>query len=493
VDGITKQGAPVHEKNPCINVNMLPPWVWMLLAIWHFFGQIKLFTNTGGMFMKVSNIKSALKTPARALAACLLSTLITHQAYAQDDDKFSIGVITFLSGGAAESFGVPAWNGGKMLIEMLNQGGILPAPYDKPGFGGLQIEPTVVDEAGGATKQVQEFRNLVQREKVDAVVGYVSSGDCLAIPPVADELKAFTILYDCGTPRVFEEGSYEYVFRTAAHAAMDNISLAKYMTSKGIKMDTIAGINQDYAWGQDSWADFIASAEQLNPGAKATTALFPKIFAGQYGTEISALIREKSDLVHSSLWGGDLQAFVLQAAPRGLFDRSQVALAAGDHVIPQLNQKMPDGVIIGARGVNGLAARPRGDELTTVLWDEYEKRYEVFPVQAPFRMWQALLGLKVAVEKAMDANGGKKPTDDELAAAMKGLEWTAPSGDIKMTLAGGHQAIQPNAIGKTQWNKDKGQMELVDIVYYDAECVNPPDGTKAIEWIKAGFPGAACK
>ena len=436
--------------------------------------------------------KARLKLAGLLVATSVVAAGLPMQAAAQEDETFKIGVITFLSGGAAESFGVPAWNGGQVLIELLNQGGVLPAPYDKPGFGGMQIEPTVVDEAGGATKQVQEFRNLVQREEVDAVVGYVSSGDCLAIPPVADELKAFTILYDCGTPRVFEEGSYDYVFRTAAHAAMDNISLAKYMTSRGVKMDTIAGINQDYAWGQDSWADFVASAAQLNPDSKTETALFPKIFAGQYGTEISALIRAKADIVHSSFWGGDLQAFVLQAVPRGLFKRSQVALAAGDHVIPQLNEKMPDGVIIGARGVNGLAARPRGDELTTVLWDEYEKRHGVFPVQAPFRMWQALLGLKVAVEKAMDANGGKKPTDEELAAAMKGLEWTAPSGDIKMALAGGHQAIQPNAIGRTQWNKDKGQMDLIDLVYYDAECVNPPDGTKAIDWIKAGFPGATC-
>lgn len=439
--------------------------------------------------MKLTNFLSVGKT----LAAGLLSVAVVNPAHAQDSEKFSIGVITFLSGGAAESFGVPAWNGGKMLIEMLNEGGILPAPYDKPGFGGLQIEATVVDEAGGATKQVQEFRNLVQREKVDTVVGYVSSGDCLAIPPVADELKAFTILYDCGTPRVFEEGSYEYVFRTAAHAAMDNISLAKYMVSRGIKMDSIAGINQDYSWGQDSWADFVASAAQLNPESKAETALFPKIFSGQYGTEISALVRKKADLVHSSLWGGDLQAFVLQAAPRGLFSRSQVALSAGDHVLPQLDDKMPNGVVIGARGVNGLAARPRGDELTTILWEEYEKRFDVFPVQAPFRMWQALLGLKVAVEKAMAANGGKKPTDEELAAAMKGLSWMAPSGEIQMALAGGHQAIQPNAIGTTQWNEETNQMELIDLVYYAAECVNPPEGTKSIDWIKAGFPGAKCE
>ena len=442
------------------------------------------------------NIKRWRRAAGTTVTSLLAATAIAGMSVfgdAKAEETFKVGVVTFLSGGAAESFGVPAWNGGKLLIDMLNEGGKLPAPYDKKGFGGMTIEAIPVDEAGGATKQVQEFRNLVQREKVDTVLGYVSSGDCLAIPPVADELKAFTILYDCGTPRVFEEGSYTYVFRTASHAAMDNISLAKYMKSRNIKAETFAGINQDYAWGQDSWADFEASMTKLMPGSTAKTSLFPKIFAGQYGTEISALIREKADVVHSSLWGGDLQAFVLQAGPRGLFDRSQVALAAGDHVIPQLGNKMPDGVIIGARGMNGLAAKPKATPLTTVLWEAYEKEHKTFPVQAPFRMWQAILGLKTAVEKAMEANGGKKPNDEELAAAMKGLEWEAPSGKIRMVLGGGHQAIQPNAIGTTKWDKDAGQMTLVDIEYYAAECVNPPDGVKAVEWIKAGFPGAKCE
>jgi branched-chain amino acid transport system substrate-binding protein len=406
-------------------------------------------------------------------------------------ETFKVGVVTFLSGGAAESFGVPAWNGGKLLIEMMNAGQ-LPPPYDQKGFGGVEIEAVVIDESGGATKQVQEFRNLVQRENVDAVLGYVSSGDCLAIPPVADELKAFTILYDCGTPRVFEEGSYKYVFRTAAHAAMDNISLAKYMKSRGIVARSFAGINQDYAWGQDSWKDFTASMETLNPGTKVSTALFPKIFAGQYGTEISAIMRAKPELVHSSLWGGDLQAFILQATARGLHKRMRIALAAGDHVIPQLGKKMPDDIVLGARGVNGLAAKARGGALTELLWDEYMKRYGVFPVQAPFRMWQGLLGLKTGVEKAMAANGGKKPTSDEMAAAMTGLTWEAPSGTITMALGDGHQAIQPNAVGLTKWDSATNQMTLVDVEYYDAECVNPPEGTKAVEWIEAGFPGAKC-
>ena len=53
----------------------------------------------------------------------------------------------------------------------------------------MKIEPVYVDENGGATKQVQELRNLYDREKVDAVVGYVGSGDCLAVAPVAEEMK----------------------------------------------------------------------------------------------------------------------------------------------------------------------------------------------------------------------------------------------------------------------------------------------------------------
>ena len=80
-----------------------------------------------------------------------------------------------------------------------------PAPYNKVGFGGMKLEFVYVDENGGATKQVQELRNLYDREKVDAVVGYVGSGDCLAVAPAAEEMKKFLILYDCGTPRIFED------------------------------------------------------------------------------------------------------------------------------------------------------------------------------------------------------------------------------------------------------------------------------------------------
>ncbi|MEY4063480.1 MAG: hypothetical protein RIT09_1273 [Pseudomonadota bacterium] len=431
--------------------------------------------------------KMKFKLALRSVA--IATTLAATCWSASAQETFKVGIVSFLSGQAAESFGIPAVNGAKVLVEAFNKGQA-PAPFNKKGFGGMTIEPIYVDENGGATKQVQELRNLYDREQVDAVVGYVGSGDCLAVAPVAEEMKKFLILYDCGTPRIFEDGKYNYVFRTAAHATMDNVALARYLKDKKIPVKTFNMINQDYAWGQDSRKDFILSMEKLYPDAKPGEDLLPKFGAGQYGTEISVLMAKPATLVHSSLWGGDLQSFILQSAPRGLFKKSQVILSAGDHVLPGLGEKMPDGTILGARGAYGLMA-PKS-KLNDWWWENYQKANNVYPVQAPYRMAQALLGLKLAVEKAMAANGGKKPTPEQLAAALKNSEWDSPAGKIRMVLGDGNQAIQETAIGRTKWDPAKKMVTIRDIQRFPAECVNPPANMKSDDWLKAGFPGAKC-
>lgn len=422
-----------------------------------------------------------------ALAAGVALAIGAGQATAQE--TFRLGVVSFLSGQAAESFGIPAVNGAKVLIEAFNNGQA-PAPYSQRGFGGLRIEPIYVDEAGGATKQVQELRNLYDRERVDAVVGYVSSGDCLAVAPVAEEMKKFLILYDCGTPRIFEERQYSYVFRTAAHATMDNVALARYLKARNIKVETINLINQDYAWGHDSREDFLLAMEQLYKGAKTQADLLPKFGAGQYGSEISALLARPADVVHSSLWGGDLTSFILQAAPRGVFQKQIGVFSAADHVLTGLGERMPNGIILGARGQYGLLS-PK-TPLNDWWWNVYSKAYNTYPVQAPYRMAQALFGLKLAVERAMAANGGRKPTPEQLAAALRGSSWESPGGTIRMALSNGHQAIQDTAIGRTRWDPAQKMVVLDDIQRFPAECVNPPATMKSNDWLKGGFPGAKC-
>ncbi len=440
--------------------------------------------------MKQGGHHSPLRARARGFAlhaaAAAIALGMAGSAAAQE---IKIGIVSFLSGQAADSFGVPAVNGAKALIDAFNSG-TAPAPYNKKGMGGLTINAVYIDENGGATKQVQELRNLYEREKVDFVIGYVSSGDCLAVSPVAEEMKKLLVLYDCGTPRLFEEAKYKYVFRTASHGAMDNVAAARYLKARNVKIDTFNMINQDYAWGHDSLKDFSLSMQVLYPNAKMQSDQRPKFGAGQYGTEISQLMSKPADVTHSSLWGGDLQALVLQSMPRGLFRKSQVVLTAADHVLVPLAEKMPDGTILGARGAYGMLA-PKSD-LNDWWWKLYQDKNGVYPVQAPYRMAQSLMGVKLAVEKAMAANGGKKPSGEQIAAALRGSEWEAPGGRVKMALADGQQAIQPTAIGRTKWDPAKKLVVMEDIVRFAAECVNPPANMKSEDWIKAGFPGAKC-
>src|SRR2546425_2334774 len=263
-----------------------------------------------------------------------------------------IGIVTFLSGPAASPFGVPARNAAEIMVEMLN-GTKAPAPYAARGFGGAALQMQLVDESGPATTQVTEFRNLAQRDNVDMVIGYVSSGNCLAVAPVAEELKKLTVLFDCGTPRIFEEASYKYVFRTGPSGTMDNVAAALYVMERNPNIRSMAGINQNYAWGQDSWTDFEAAMKALKPSIEVKTSLMTKLMSGQFGAEISTLLSSGAELVHSSFWGGDLEGLVLQGAPRGLFQKHLVVLSAGEPAINRLGTKIPDGTIIGARGPFG--------------------------------------------------------------------------------------------------------------------------------------------
>lgn len=439
--------------------------------------------SAGKSTERIHSVGLAVKVLAGAVAVCAAG--FVHA------DTFKVGVISLLSGPAAESFGTPNVNAARLLAEKLNKGEG-PGVYKTRGIGGTPIELVLVDEAAGATKVLDGFRSLVQRDGVDAVIGPIASGNCLAVAPVAEQLKVFTILSDCGTPRVFEEASYQYVFRAGAHGAMDNVALAQYLVDEKIPMKTLSSIQPDYAYGRDAWADFRGALDVLSPKTVIKSELWPKFGAGQYGTEISALIRDKSDVIHSSLWGGDLQAFILQSTPRGLLQNGRLALMAAAHVLPHMGDKMPDGVIMGERGAVGPFARP--SPLNDWFVHAYRDAYKQDPASASaYRMAQSLLGLKLAAEKAMSANGGKKPSAEELAKAMEGMEWDTPSGRIEMALGKGHQAIQDAAIGVTKWDSDKKAVTLVNVRYYDAQCINPPEGTKSVDWLKTSYRNSTCK
>jgi branched-chain amino acid transport system substrate-binding protein len=412
-------------------------------------------------------------------AALLFGALLLAAGGVAAQQPLRVGIVTFLSGPAAGPFGVPARNGFELVAELINNGAV-PAPYAGKGFGGRPIELVIIDEAGGTQKQVAEFRNLAQR--VDIVVGYISSGDCLAIAPVAEEMKKLTVLFDCGTPRIFEDASYKYVFRTGASGTMDNVAAALYVNERHPKLRSMAGINQNYAWGQDSWTDFEAAMKALKPGIEVKTSLMTKLMAGQFGAEISALMSSGADLVHSSFWGGDLEGLVLQGAPRGLFQKRVVVLSAGEPAINRLGAKIPDGTIIGARGPFGPLAPDT--EFNNWFRNTFNDRYGLPPNYAAYKATNALLGLKAAYEKAQKG-GAATPDQEQIIAGLENLSFEGVGGTVRMSLGKGHQAVMDNAIGTVRTKG--GKLTVADIKRYPAEQVNPPEGMKSEAWIKSGL------
>jgi branched-chain amino acid transport system substrate-binding protein len=440
------------------------------------------------MTLHFGNPRRVAGLAAMATVASVAIAAAQAPAPRQPPAPVRLGIVSFLSGPAASPFGVPGRNGAEIVIEALNAG-TAPAPFNTVGLGGAKIEAKYVDEAGSTAQVVTEFRNLVQRDQIDAVVGYISSGSCLAVTPVAEELKALTVYFDCGTPRIFEEAARKYVFRASPHATMDNVGAARYLLAKHKDISVYSGINQNYAWGQDSWRDFVGAMKVLAPKAAVDKELFPKLFAGEYGAEISTLLTSKSQVLHTSFWDGDLEGFVYQGQARGLDKRMPIIYTTGEASIWRLRDKMPDKTMIGGRGPNG----PLAPDTALNRWFHkiYVDRYSTPPTYPAYQMALSVLGLKVAWDKAHQAKGAK-PTTDEVAKAFEGIEYDAPSGHVKLALSNGHQGIQETAYGTYRFNKQTKEPELVDVMRFPAECVNPPNGVNADDWIKDGMKGAKC-
>jgi branched-chain amino acid transport system substrate-binding protein len=387
--------------------------------------------------------------------------------------ELKVGFVDFFSGTAAV-FGIGGKWTSEWLVEKWNREG---------GIRGVPIKLVVVDEAGGPKKQVKEYRRLVLEEKVHAVVGYTSSANCLAIAPVAEELKTLTVVHICGTHRLTEDLDLKYTFRTSNNQASDSVIMARHVMKNMPEVKSIAGINDDYAWGRDSWEAFKLAMQKLKPDIKVKAALWPKIMKGEYSAEISRLLASRADVIHVSLWGGHLISFVKQAVPRGLFKQSTVLLSVGEQVLMHVKDIMPDGVVALPRVTAGyfLDPDPEINPMQKEYVDGYTKAYGRPPDYPSYRTYQAWAGLKAAYEKAIDILG-RWPTTEQVAKAFEGLSYEVPGGNVVMR--SDHQAITGGVIGVTKFSEKHGFSILVDRTWVRAEDVTPPLGMKTLDWVK---------
>lgn len=399
------------------------------------------------------------------------------QAQATKPTEIKLGITTFLSG-PASVFGVPGKQAAEMLIEEINAAG---------GIGGVPLRAIFVDEAPGVDHLVGEFRRLVQNEQVDVMLASISSGSCLACTPLAEELKKVTLLWDCGTQRIFEEHSYQYAFRTQANATPEILAPLLYLLKTKPNYRTVAVVNQDYAWGRDSWEIWQAAQSALKPDARVVAELFPRFGSTDFSTEITRLLALRPDVILSASWGGDLDTFIRQANERRLFERSTFVLPLAESSLERVGRSLPAGHIIGARGDHWhMHPRPRDKAHLTRFVENYRRRYNAYPIYPVFHMAQALSALQAGYAKALAAKGGAWPNQVELAAAFPGLEYDTPTSRMKIREDG--QGLEQQLVGTSKRVDTHDFAVLDNMVIFPAEMVTTPAGKISTEWLKTLTP-----
>jgi branched-chain amino acid transport system substrate-binding protein len=415
---------------------------------------------------------SGRRMVARALALCAACLQFGPALAQSKPSEIKIAVVQFLSGAAAPH-DASAVNTAKLLTEQFNTSG---------GIESVHLNTIYVDEAGSTADKVAEFRRLVQDEKITIAIGYTSSANCLAVAPIADELGTLTIFHVCANYRLFDKAIYKYVFRTAAHAASENISAARYVLADKPNLKTIAGLNYDYAYGRDSWDVFKRTILKLKPDVEVAGELWTKFLATEYSAEISRLLALKPDVIHTVNWGAGLTSFTNQGETRGLFDQSLVIMTTG--LLSQA-EILPKGAAFSGRGYHLQYPDPDKNVANREYLSSYRAKFNSMPDYQGTFMAQAFYALRAAIEKAVKAKNGAWPTNEEIAAAMEGLEFDTPRG--RVLVRKDHEAVHEAMWGLTSGKKHPafGYPILDQFRVFPAADVIPPAGRKTIEWIES--------
>lgn len=392
-------------------------------------------------------------------------------------DAIRIAVITFTSGSGGV-VGGPSVNSARLTIDQINAAG---------GIDGVPLQATYIDEAGGASKNVTTFRQAA--DDADVVIGYVSSSDCLAVAPVAEALQQPTIFSACTTNKLLAGHDYQWVFRTQPPVSANALATALYVAKTRPDINSIAGLNQDYAFGRGSWKYFAAAMQALRPDIKLGPAIFTKLFGGDYSSQVSRLLLQQPDMIYSTYWGGDLLALIQQGMARGLYDSTQMVLGLGTQAGVKGLELMPAGVISSSE--HSLLFHPGGfadNPALTAYIDAYRERFGQYPASTyPYTTRRAILAIRDGYKKALAENDGVWPSKAQFVAALEGLKVETLMGP--MVIRDNHQATYHEVVGVSVHTDEYPFAVFNQTIKFPADMIMPPEGTTDVEaWIKSLTP-----
>ena len=325
-------------------------------------------------------------------------------------DEIRIGMLYPITGGGA-IYGTPAAIGHQMAVDELNaEGGILGMPV-------ISVERDTKLNPATAAAAAKE---MITKDRVNVLIGGLSSAVGLAISEVAKQEKVIYIATVPKTIQMTTNKLHEYVFRTASHTDFEGDAIAQIAAQLGA--NKICNIQLDYAYGHDL-ADGIARGLQRHlPTAEVVLNLRPKLRATDYNVFITQIMAAGCDVVTSGLWGPHFVDFAKQASPFGLFQQIKYITGGeiGSHEIAgSMGKDYPDNVWANSYELWYYDSNPEHKSFQEALAKRLETR------ETPMWPVLALIGVRMyaaGVEKA----GSLDP--EKVSQALKGMSIETPVG-----------------------------------------------------------------
>ena len=242
-----------------------------------------------------------LTRSAAVIGAASTGLLLPEFARAQSD-KVRVGFMLPYTGTFAQ-LGVAIENGVRMAIN--EQGGKL---------GGREIEWFKVDDESEPSKAIENANKLVQRDKVDVLIGTVHSGVQMGIHKVARDSGVISLIPNAGVHIATRAQCAPNVFRTSFSNSQPTMALGEAMVKRGHKK--AVWITWKYAAGDEAFEGFKESYTKAGGTIVKELGLpFPNVEFQALLTEIAAL---KPDAVACFFAGGGAAKFLRDYAAAGL-------------------------------------------------------------------------------------------------------------------------------------------------------------------------------
>jgi len=347
-------------------------------------------------------------TPFAVVAAL---ALVATSAGAQD--KLKIGVIATLSGPPAV-LGQQLRNGFELAVKDL--GGKL---------GGREVEMFVQDDGLKPDIAVSKVKALVERDKVDFVVGPIFSNIQQAIFKPVTDAGVILISPNAGSSNFAGKQCNPNFFVTSYQNDQAFGVAGKYAQDAGLKKVFLIAPN--YQAGRDAITGF----KRFFKG-KIVGEDFVPLGQLDYSAELSKIAATKPDAIYVFLPGGMGINFVKQFRQAGLADKVKFlsAFTVDESTLPA-QRDAAIGFLGGANWAPNLD-NPQNKKFVA----GYEKAYGAVPATYAFQAYDAAL----LIDGALKLTKGSTADKNALRAALKKANFVSLRGSFKFN--NNHYPIQ---------------------------------------------------